>query len=176
MIDENQQNLEYLLLLENNPIPVKDICKKLSLSQKQLMEMVTHLNDNYTKINSLYRVVQVEESLLLSITEDYESTFLENKSPQKKNISKILLEILAIIAYKQPITKIEIDHIRGVDSGGHLKKLLDKNFIKISGKKDTAGKPNLYNTTHQFLLQFKLKSLDELPPLQGIKDYDFLEG
>ena len=174
MIDKNQQDIEYLLLLENNPIPIKDILKKLPLEEEQLLKSIEGLNQTYSDINSIYRIIQIEDSLLLSISEDYKSDSIKSPSPKKK-ISKVLLEILAIIAYKQPVTKLEIDQIRGVDSGIHLKKLLDKNFITVSGKKEVVGRPNLYSTTHQFLLQFKLKSLSDLPPLQDIKNYDFLE-
>ncbi|HEX5034627.1 MAG TPA: SMC-Scp complex subunit ScpB, partial [bacterium] len=86
--------------------------------------------------------------------------------PKPTKISKPSLETLAIVAYKQPITRVEIDLIRGVDSGGVLKTLLEKNLVRIVGKKDEPGKPMLYGTTQDFLELFQLKSLQELPTLK----------
>ena len=76
------------------------------------------------------------------------------------------MEVLAIIAYKQPITRAEIDSIRGVDSGGVMDTLLDRKLIKIVGKKETIGKPMLYGTTQEFLRHFGLSHLSELPVIE----------
>lgn len=80
------------------------------------------------------------------------------------------LETLAIIAYRQPVTRAEIEYLRGVDSGGVLKTLLDKRLIKILGKKDIPGKPLIYGTTREFLSLFGLKDLASLPTLRDIQD------
>ncbi|GAB4299785.1 MAG: SMC-Scp complex subunit ScpB [Desulfuromonadia bacterium] len=80
------------------------------------------------------------------------------------------LETLAIIAYRQPVTRAEIEYLRGVDSGGVLKNLLDKRLIKILGKKDVPGKPLIYGTTREFLSLFGLKDLGSLPTLRDIQE------
>lgn len=92
--------------------------------------------------------------------------------PKPTRLSKPSLETLSLVAYRQPITRVEIDEIRGVDSGGVLKTLCEKNLVRIVGKKEEPGKPMLYGTTQEFLELFQLKSLKELP---GLKDYRDLE-
>jgi hypothetical protein len=80
------------------------------------------------------------------------------------------MEVLAIIAYKQPITRAEIDNVRGVDSGGVIDTLTDRKFIKIVGRKETLGRPLLYGTTQEFLRHFGLSHLSELPVIEAAKD------
>jgi segregation and condensation protein B len=92
--------------------------------------------------------------------------------PKPTKLSKPSLETLSIVAYRQPITRAEIDEIRGVDSGGVLKTLLEKNLLRIVGKKEEPGKPMLYGTTHEFLELFQLKSLKELPSLRDYRDLE----
>jgi segregation and condensation protein B len=87
-------------------------------------------------------------------------------------LSKPSLETLAIVAYRQPITRAEIDAIRGVDSGGVLKTLLEKNLVRIVGKKDEPGKPMLYGTAQEFLELFQLKSLKDLPALKEFRELE----
>ena len=90
-----------------------------------------------------------------------------------RRISNSSMEVLAIIAYKQPITRVEIDNIRGVKSYSPIETLRSKNLIKEVGKLDTVGKPVLFGTTVEFLRSFNLKSLDELPEIENL---DRLEG
>jgi segregation and condensation protein B len=80
------------------------------------------------------------------------------------------METLAIVAYRQPVVKAEVDKIRGVDVGGSLKTLLEKKLIRILGRKDVPGRPMLYGTTRKFLEIFNLKDLSELPTMQEVKD------
>ncbi len=87
-------------------------------------------------------------------------------------LTKPSLETLAIVAYRQPITRVEIDAIRGVDSGGVLKTLLEKNLLRIVGKKDEPGKPMLYGTTQEFLELFQLKSLKDMPTLKEFRELE----
>lgn len=87
-------------------------------------------------------------------------------------LSKPSLETMAIVAYRQPITRAEIDGIRGVDSGGVLKTLLEKNLVRIVGKKDEPGKPILYGTTQEFLELFQLKSMKDLPTLKEFRELE----
>lgn len=93
------------------------------------------------------------------------------KVKQSSRLSRPSLETLAIIAYKQPIVKAEIEDIRGVDSTGVLKGLLDKRLIKIIGRKDVPGKPILYATTKEFLQYFGLKDVSDLPTLKEFTDF-----
>ena len=85
---------------------------------------------------------------------------------RRRTLSQAALESLAIVAYRQPITRPEIEEIRGVDASGVLRNLLEKNLIKITGRKDVVGRPIVYGTTKKFLEHFGLKSLSDLPPLE----------
>ena len=85
-------------------------------------------------------------------------------------LSSAALETLAVVAYRQPLVKSEIDRIRGVDASGALKGLLDKKLVRIVGRKDVPGKPIIYGTTKKFLEVFNLKDLSELPTLRELKD------
>ena len=92
--------------------------------------------------------------------------------PKPTKLSKPSLETMAIVAYRQPITRVEIDLIRGVDSGGVLKTLLEKNLVRIVGKKEEPGKPMLYGTTQEFLELFQLSSLKDLPTLKEFRELE----
>ncbi|MBN2145708.1 MAG: SMC-Scp complex subunit ScpB, partial [Candidatus Aureabacteria bacterium] len=91
------------------------------------------------------------------------------KAQHKERFSKSALETLAIIAYRQPISRAEIEEIRGVNVDGIMRFLLEKGLIQVSGKKDIPGKPWLYSTTKEFLVNFGLNSLQELPPLNELE-------
>jgi segregation and condensation protein B len=93
------------------------------------------------------------------------------KAVRPSSLSPSAMETLAIVAYRQPVIKAEIDRIRGVDAGGALKGLLEKKIVRIVGRKDVPGKPIIYGTTRKFLEVFSLKSLAELPTLREMKDF-----
>jgi len=90
----------------------------------------------------------------------------------KNSLTPAAMETLAVIAYRQPVVKAEIDNIRGVDAGGPLKKLLEKKLVRIVGRKDVPGKPIIYGTTRKFLEVFSLKDLSELPTLKELKELE----
>lgn len=91
------------------------------------------------------------------------------ETPKNVRFSRPALEVLAIVAYRQPVTRAEVEEVRGVDCGGVLKSLLDKGLVRIMGKKDVPGRPLLYGTTRRFLEAFGLASLVDLPSLQDIE-------
>ncbi len=94
------------------------------------------------------------------------------QSREKRKLSPASLETLSVVAYKQPVTKADIEFIRGVNVDGPLKTLIEKNLIKIAGRKDVPGRPILYGTTNEFLSHFGLKSTKELPPLSEFSEKD----
>ena len=88
----------------------------------------------------------------------------------KKNLSKPALETLSIIAYKQPVTKLEVEELRGVNCDSTIKGLLDFELIEVSGKLDRIGHPNLYSTTEKFLQKFGMENFEELPDLKELEE------
>lgn len=93
-----------------------------------------------------------------------------NKRVKKFRLSRAALEVLAIIAYKQPVTRVEVESIRGVDSSGVINALLERRILEIKGRKEVIGKPFLYGTTGEFLEVFGLKNLSDLPTLKEIDE------
>lgn len=145
---------------------VLDKKKKKEIILKAIDYIKKEFNDSSN--HGIYLAVNNDNFSFKTKPEYYEvvSELLKVK-PQK--FSKSQLETLSIIAYRQPIIKSEIDNIRGVDSGGIIKFLLEKNLIKIAGRKNIVGKPLIYKTTDRFLEVFNLKTLDELPKADEIK-------
>ncbi|MDX1632326.1 MAG: SMC-Scp complex subunit ScpB, partial [Thermoanaerobaculia bacterium] len=99
---------------------------------------------------------------------EYLKKFFETGS--RRRLSMAALETLAIVAYRQPVTAPEVQELRGVDSSGVLKTLLERRLIRIAGRKQVVGKPFLYTTTREFLMQFGLESLEDLPPLEEFEE------
>jgi segregation and condensation protein B len=116
-------------------------------------------------------VVQVAEGFQLVTRPDYHSWAKElYKVISKTRLSKAALEALAIIAYKQPVTRAEVEAIRGVEVSNLIQSLLEKRMIRILGRAEAVGRPLLYGTTHEFLIHFGLKDLSDLPKVSEIQE------
>lgn len=120
-----------------------------------------------------FELQQVASGFRLQVKQQYEPWVTRLKQQKPPKYSRALLETLALIAYRQPITRGEIEEVRGVSVSSHIVKTLqEREWIKVLGHKDVPGKPALYGTTKQFLDYFNLKTLNELPTLAAIKDLD----
>lgn len=168
--------LEALLYVAGDTgITVEDLCEILQIGQPALRELTkslaTKLKEN---TDSGLQLLHINDSYKLT-TRPEVSKVIENffQKDLTQTISQSALEILAIVAYKQPITRVEIDAIRGVNSSGALQTLIWRGLIKISGKKDAPGHPNLYVTTDYFLQYFGYQSLTDLPLIEDFEDNRF---
>lgn len=150
------------------------------ISAEEIESCVDELNSNYDQANLSYRILRIANGYLFATTKEY-SKYVGYLSSEKskRRLSQAALETLSIIAYKQPITKPEIESIRGVNSDYILSTLLEKNFIAISGRTESVGRPLLYGTTPEFLKYFGLNKLSDLPKPREIEeimnDEDFIE-
>jgi segregation and condensation protein B len=156
--------IEALLFVSERPITLKELSKGLQLDKKRTLELLDQLRGEYA--NRGIRIDEVADGYAFRsnpIVADYVRTFLEQRPVR---LSRAQLETLSIVAYRQPITRPEVDDIRGVDCGPVLKGLLERELVRILGKKDEPGRPMLYGTTPSFLELFGLKSLQELPTLR----------
>jgi len=150
------------------------------ISEKDIEETVEQLNKAYLNDKRAFKIVKIANGFLYSTTEDYAKYigFLSSEKT-KRRLSSAALETLSIIAYKQPITKPEIETIRGVNSDHIVNSLLEKNLISIKGRSESIGRPLLYTTTGEFLKYFGLYSLTDLPKPREIEeimnDEDFIE-
>ncbi len=137
---------------------------ELDLGEETLGELVDHLNHRYEENGLSFRIEMVGGGYTFVTQPRYHPwlSIYQHENAYRK-LSRSAIETLAIVAYRQPITKPEVDQIRGVDSGYILRQLLEKMLIKVSGRADSPGKPLLYKTTEHFLKHFGLNSVEDLP-------------
>jgi len=160
--------IEAILYLAGEPIQKQDIISKLNIEKNQLEQAVKVLEDKYCGHCGI-QLIKFNDKLQFSTNPDIADEVSAVLNPIKeKELSKSCLEALAIIAYKQPVTRLEVEQIRGVNSEYAFSVLIKHNLIEVIGRKDVIGKPMLFSTTDSFLKRFELSSLDELP------DYDKL--
>ncbi len=163
--------IEALIFVSGDPVPLKRLADLLEIPGKEVREAVDALSERYIQNSSALQIVEVAGGFQLRTRPTYSlyiNRFLERK--RKTSLSGPALETLAIIAYKQPITRAEIEAIRGVGIDGVLKSLMDKRLVKVAGVKEVPGRPNLYGTTKRFLEYFGINSLKDLPPVENISD------
>jgi len=139
---------------------------------KDLREIMSELKEEYDTLNRSFAIREVANGFQFYTKTEYSPWIKKFKKIRPARLSPATLETMAIIAYKQPITRAEIEDVRGVDAGGILRALLEKGLIKIIGKKDVPGKPLIYSTTPKFLTMFGLKALKDLPTLEDISQVD----
>ena len=167
---------ESMLYIWGKPLPAKDAADTLDISKKDAIELFEELMDEYEKEDRGIRIRRINESFQF-ITKPENADFVKRLcTPVKiKRLSQAALEVLAIIAYRQPVTKGEIDAIRGVKCDRVIEGLERKGLIKEKGRSDAVGRPILYATTDMFLKNFGFEDLSELPEiedLEGVMEID----
>ena len=151
-------------------LTLNQIMDILDIDEEKAKEIVLNLKNYYVDNNRGLRINFLGNTIKLTTNEEHREYYKKLiEEPTSNNLSQSALEVLAIIAYNEPITRGEVDSFRGVDSAYIMRRLLAKGFIKECGKSDLPGKPILYKTTDEFLDYFGLSSKDELP------DIDLLE-
>ena len=159
--------LEALLFINERPIEITELLQVLEISRKETETALDTLSLEYQKRNSGICIIKVAGGYQMCSSPNNETwvkKMYQERTKQKLSIAA--LETLAVIAYKQPVTRIEIEAIRGVNVDGVSRKLLELGLIKIAGKKDVIGKPFLYITTRKFLEYFGINTLKDLPKLE----------
>jgi segregation and condensation protein B len=161
--------VEALLFVSDEPLKTSDLAKVLKVSEKEVEKVIQELSLSYERKDRGIRLRQVASGFRLYSSPDYAS-YIQNLLAYKdhRRLTQAALETLAIIAYKQPVTKAEISAIRGVSSEGVVATLLRKELIKEVGRAKAPGNPVLYGTTTHFLESLGLNSLADLPPLDEI--------
>lgn len=159
--------IEAMLFVSGEPLTLREIAINLEATPKYVEEVLAELMDDYEVkergiklilLNGGYQLVTKAEHC------DYIQKLL--KKNKRQSLSQASLESLAIVAYKQPITRIDIDEIRGVKSDSAIQRLLEKELIREVGRLDVPGRPIIYGTSEEFLRQFGLQDLKELPSLE----------
>ncbi len=173
-ISDIKKIIESLLFVSDKPLlnrEIKAVIKDELPENVKIEDIMQELQQEYVQLNRAYELKFVADGWTFATKPEYSNWI--KKLLKEKTILKLspsAMEVLAIIAYKQPITRAEIDNVRGVDSGGVIDTLTDRKFVKIVGRKETLGRPLLYGTTQEFLRHFGLSHLSELPVIEVAKD------
>ena len=162
---------EALIFVSDEPLPVKAIADVLEEDKETIRAALEELGREYEQREGGLTLREIAGGWQIATrTEHHEEIRRFLKTRPSAKLSLAALETLAVIAYKQPVTVPEILEIRGVQSASAIKTLLDKRLIVAKGRKETVGKPMLYGTSKDFLLQFGLKDLSELPSIEDFED------
>lgn len=157
--------LEAVLLVADGALPARKLAQFATLADPaEVKDLIRQLNDAYDRVQSPYRVEQVATGFRLMTRPQFAQWLdkLHNRQAESK-LSPPMLETLSIVAYRQPITRAEIERIRGVQAAEMLKQLMERGLVKIGGEDDSLGRPFLYVTTRRFLETYGLRDLDALP-------------
>lgn len=160
--------IESILFVSGKEVAVKDISEKLEVTDGEVLNAAKSLQKKYGAESGVNLLIFNKKLQFCSNPANAESVANVLNPIRERELSKSMLEAAAIIAYKQPVTRLELDQIRGCNSDYALQNLLKLEVVEVVGRKDVIGKPLLYGTTDKFLKRFQISSLDELP------DYDDL--
>ncbi|RMF92903.1 MAG: SMC-Scp complex subunit ScpB [Candidatus Schekmanbacteria bacterium] len=166
--------IEALIFVSEEPLTINKMVEIVKAEKALIKEAVYELIEDYDKNGRGMEIIEVAGGFKMKTRTEFSKWISELYTTRKKvRLSIPALETLAVIAYKQPITKAEIEQIRGVNIGGTLKTLLERDLIKILGKKEAPGRPIMYGTTKTFLELFGLKDLSSLPTLKEFSELGF---
>jgi segregation and condensation protein B len=165
--------IESLLFTAEVPLSTDRLCELLhEFEREEIKAVLTGLVDSYHGRAGGFELVEVAGGWQFRTRPVYHNYITRHIKTRTTKFSQSALETLAIVAYRQPITRAEVEHLRGVDCGGVLKSLLEKHLMRILGKKDIPGRPLIYGTSKEFLEIFGLKDLKSLPTLKEIQALD----
>ncbi|NNG00646.1 MAG: SMC-Scp complex subunit ScpB [Desulfobacteraceae bacterium] len=170
-MEEIKHIIESLLFVSEVPLTLEAIKKTLNTADASMVKnAIAALSVEYEARGGGFFLNEVAGGYQLRTRPEYNEYIKRLIQPPAPRLSKAALETLAIIAYKQPIIRTDIEHIRGVDSGGVIRMLLERNLIRVLGRKEIPGRPLIYSTTKQFLEIFSLKDLKDLPTPKEIEE------
>lgn len=171
-MEQLKKVLESLLFVSETPLSAKKVASFLKDAKEEEIEKAFEaLREEVEGLGRSYQVLPVAQGYQLVTRGEYHRYAKElYKVISKTRLSKASLEALAIIAYKQPVTRAEVEAIRGVEVTNLVQSLLEKKMIRILGRAETPGRPLLYGTTHEFLIHFGLRDLSDLPKISEIQE------
>lgn len=168
--EEIKSIIESILFAYGDPISIKELNYAINeeLSSKEIELMLISLMEEYKENNRGIQIIKLENKYQMCTNKKYASFIKKILEPKKKKpLSQATLETLTIVAYKQPITKIEIEDIRGVKCDKVIQTLIENDLIVEAGRIDKIGKPIIYKTTNEFLKLLNIEKLDDLPPIES---------
>ncbi len=169
-------SVEAILFTMGESVEIAAIARALEVRPGRIRQILQKLEEQYAAPSRGIMIRQFDDAVQMSTKpEQYQNLIRIAKVPKKMTLSDSVIETLSIIAYKQPITKIEVEGIRGVSCDYAVNKLLEYDLIKELGRKDAPGRPILFGTTEQFLRSFGVKNLTDLPALDAVQVAEFKE-
>ena len=173
-IQQLEAVIESILFTMGESVELSKIAKVIEHDEDTTRKIIRNMMDRYKEEDRGICIIELEDSFQMCTKKEmYEYLIRIAKQPKKYVLTDVVLETLSIIAYKQPITKIEIEKIRGVKSDHAVNKLVEYNLVAEVGRLDTPGRPILFGTTEEFLRRFSVQSVDELPGITQEKIEDF---
>jgi len=170
------QHIESLIFTSNSSITIKEIqdclfsCFENKFSKDEVLSSIKRLQEKYEQNGFAMEIVNISQGYRFMTKAAYHTTVGQHlKLTNKKRLSKAALETLSIVAYKQPVTRVDMEHIRGVNCDYTIQKLLEKELVEIHGRSDAPGKPLLYKTSKKFMDYFGIGDLNDLPKLKDFK-------
>lgn len=161
-----------LFVVGDEGVTLDEICSILNVKEEEAKNLLTALKNEYESESRGMRISFLGNAFKLTTKKENKEYYQKLVTEKSNSLSQSQLEVLAIVAYNEPITRVEIDEIRGISSSYIVKKLLSKDLIKVCGKSDLPGKPNLYRTTREFLDFFGLSTINDLPEIVKIESYE----
>jgi len=162
--------VESLVFVSDIPLRPERIAETIDVERGRVVQILRELESEYRQARRGFVLEEVAGGFQFRTRAEHIDWVRRLNKSRPFRFSRAALETLAIIAYRQPITRAEIEYLRGVDSGGVVKTLLDRHLVRILGKKDIAGRPMIYGTTREFLELFGLRDLAALPTLKEFSE------
>ena len=161
--------IEAILFVAGEPVRVEELAKALKVTVRAVENEITKLRDEYDFRQRGFTLKRFGHQVQLATRALYASEVVHLLQPvQKQSLTQAAMETLAVVAYKQPVTRAEVEQVRGVKCDYSLQSLMNKELIMEVGRKDALGRPILYGTTENFLAHFGLTSLEDLPPMPEV--------
>ena len=168
---ERRRIVEALILGSPDPIPAARIAEIIPYCKPAAArQFVDELNAEYVKQGRAFEITEVAGGYQLRSLPEFAPYLQQTFKVRPLRLSQAALESLAVVAYRQPVTRAEVEHIRGVDVGAVLRGLVERKLVRIAGHRDVPGRPMLYATSKRFLEVFELASLEELPTLRDLQE------
>ena len=157
-------SMEALLFAKGEPVDIDEMAVSIGIKREEALKNITELSDDYKAENRGICIVKIDDAYELATKKEYYDVLAKYVSRDNKYVfSEAMLETLSIVAYKQPVTRAQVDEVRGVNCSNSMSRLVEYGLIYETGRLDAPGRPFLFATTDEFLRRFDLGSLDDLP-------------
>lgn len=168
---EKRRIVEALVLAAHEPIPAARVAAIVPRCKPaEVRSLVEELNKSYIEQGRAFEICEVAGGYQMRTLAEFAPYLQQTLSQRPLRLSQAALETLSIVAYRQPVTRAEVEHIRGVDAGAVLRSLLERKLVRVAGHREVPGRPMLYATTKRFLEVFELDRLEDLPTLRDLRE------